>query len=129
MTTQAQSTAQTQFSVQRIILHLEGLTVFLSSIALYWHLGANLWLFLLLFFSPDLAIVVYAMNKSLGTKAYNLVHTYTLSIALGVISLLLGWQLGMTLALIWTAHIGFDRTLGYGIKYESDFKDTHLQRI
>jgi hypothetical protein len=28
--------------------------------------------------------------------------------------------------LIWTAHIGFDRMLGYGLKYPTRFKDTHL---
>lgn len=31
--------------------------------------------------------------------------------------------------LIWIAHIGFDRTLGYGLKYDSGFKFTHLGRI
>jgi hypothetical protein len=30
---------------------------------------------------------------------------------------------------IWTAHIGFDRALGYGLKDTSGFKNTHLQRI
>ncbi|MCS4316879.1 hypothetical protein M2407_001178 [Serratia sp. BIGb0234] len=29
-------------------------------------------------------------------------------------------------ALIWGAHIGFDRALGYGLKYASGFADTHL---
>ena len=33
------------------------------------------------------------------------------------------------LALIWAAHIGFDRALGYGLKYPSGFGDTHLGRI
>ena len=32
-------------------------------------------------------------------------------------------------ALIWLAHIGMDRLLGYGLKYPSAFKDTHLQRV
>ena len=31
--------------------------------------------------------------------------------------------------LIWIVHIGVDRTLGYGLKYPTDFKDTHLQRV
>ncbi|MDQ1710546.1 MAG: hypothetical protein QOG49_1931, partial [Frankiaceae bacterium] len=26
-------------------------------------------------------------------------------------------------------HIGMDRALGYGLKYETDFKDTHLGHI
>ena len=30
------------------------------------------------------------------------------------------------LALIWAAHIGFDRALGYGLKYAAGFGVTHL---
>ena len=33
------------------------------------------------------------------------------------------------LALIWLAHIGADRLLGYGLKYPTAFTDTHLERI
>jgi hypothetical protein len=32
-------------------------------------------------------------------------------------------------ATIWVAHIGFDRMLGYGLKYPTAFSDTHLGRI
>jgi hypothetical protein len=35
----------------------------------------------------------------------------------------------LTYALIWTAHIGVDRLLGFGLKYPTRFQDTHLQRI
>ena len=31
-----------------------------------------------------------------------------------------------TPALIWAAHIGFDRLMGYGLKYETAFGATHL---
>ena len=30
------------------------------------------------------------------------------------------------IALIWAAHIGVDRVLGYGLKYPTAFRDTHL---
>jgi hypothetical protein len=30
------------------------------------------------------------------------------------------------IALIWIAHIAFDRLLGFGLKYPTQFKDTHL---
>jgi len=35
----------------------------------------------------------------------------------------------MALALILAAHIAAARALGYGLKYASGFKDTHLGRI
>ena len=39
------------------------------------------------------------------------------------------WPLAGTLALIWFAHIGFDRMLGYGLKHGAGFRFTHLGRI
>ena len=38
------------------------------------------------------------------------------------------WSADITLAigLIWLAHIGFDRLIGYGLKYETGFRHTHL---
>jgi hypothetical protein len=35
-------------------------------------------------------------------------------------------QTVLALSLIWIAHIGFDRMLGFGLKYPTVFKDTHL---
>ena len=41
------------------------------------------------------------------------------------------WFVGGALvyAVIWTAHIAFDRTLGYGLKLPAGFHHTHLGRI
>ncbi|MBD9376579.1 DUF4260 family protein [Pseudoxanthomonas sp. PXM04] len=33
------------------------------------------------------------------------------------------------IALIWLAHVGFERAPGYGLKYESGFAHTHLGLI
>ena len=35
----------------------------------------------------------------------------------------------LAVALIWLGHIGVDRLIGYGLKYPTAFKDTHLQRV
>jgi len=47
--------------------------------------------------------------------------------------LLVGWMLASdlttTVGLILVAHICMDRVMGYGLKHESGFKDTHLGRI
>ncbi len=115
-------------SLPRTLLNLEGLATFIASIALYNFIGGNWWLFIALLFTPDLVFIIYMLDKGIGTIAYNLAHTYSFPITLGVISLLMGWQFGILLAVIWFAHIGMDRTIGYGLKYPSAFKDTHLQR-
>lgn len=63
------------------------------------------------------------------TWNYNLVHTYTTPIILGALALVIGWQTGELLAVMLLAHIGMDRTLGYGLKYAEGFKVTHFSRL
>jgi hypothetical protein len=41
----------------------------------------------------------------------------------------MAWPIAGSVALIWLAHIGFDRALGYGLKYKAGFGFTHLGRI
>ena len=48
---------------------------------------------------------------------------------LGVIGVVGDSSTATQIALIWLAHIGVDRLLGYGLKYPTGFKDTHLQRV
>jgi hypothetical protein len=113
----------------RWLLHAEGLAVLLGAVAAYAHLGGSGWLFALLLFTPDLAMIGYLRDTRLGAVTYNLAHTYTLVLAVFGLSLAAGWHTGVLLGLILTAHIGLDRTLGYGLKYPSGFKDTHLSRV
>ena len=65
----------------------------------------------------------------LGSGLYNVVHTYTFPLALAAVSLIESKTGLLSFALIWISHIGFDRALGYGLKYPTFFKDTHLQRV
>lgn len=116
-------------SLPRMLLHIEGLSVFIAAIALYGQQGYSWLAFALLLLAPDLAIIGYALNQRVGSIAYNVLHTYSLPLLLGLLSLFFGWSLGPQLALIWLAHIGMDRTVGYGLKYTSGFKDTHLSRV
>jgi hypothetical protein len=109
---------------------MEGFAVLVSAIALYWQLTAGpWWLFLLLLLSPDLSMLAYMINKRWGAIGYNLVHTYIGPLLLIGISLFTQWTPGAMVGFIWLAHIGMDRTVGYGLKYATDFKDTHLGRV
>jgi hypothetical protein len=38
-------------------------------------------------------------------------------------------DVALQVRLIWLAHIGLDRAVGYGLKYPTAFKETHLQRV
>jgi uncharacterized protein DUF4260 len=57
------------------------------------------------------------------------VHTYALPVALATIGVVADADATVAIGLIWIAHIGADPALGYGLKYPSGFKDTHLQRV
>jgi hypothetical protein len=113
----------------RLLLHLEGAVTFVAATALYFHGDHAWWLYLLLALAPDLAMVGYAAGARVGTVAYDTVHTYALPIALATVGVLTETSWCVAVGLIWIAHIGADRALGYGLKYPTGFKDTHLQRV
>jgi hypothetical protein len=108
------------------LLHLEGAAVFIASLFAYQSNHGSWLLFALLFLVPDISMIGYAFNARVGAITYNAVHTYIFPLALGGYALYAGQHLPLMLALIWAAHIGFDRMLGFGLKYPSRFKDTHL---
>jgi hypothetical protein len=118
-----------RLSLPGLMLRLEGLTVLIAAVLLYAHQDYGWLLFALLLLAPDLAIIPYAVNQRLGRIIYNLAHTYTLPLLLALAGLLLPHSLALQLSLIWFAHIGMDRTVGYGLKYPDSFKETHLQRV
>lgn len=113
----------------RSLLHLEGLAVLVGSIALYFDAGYGWVLLVVLFLAPDLSMLGYLGGPRAGALTYDVVHTYALPIALGVVGVLGNEETAIQVALIWLAHIGLDRLIGYGLKYPSGVRDTHLQRV
>jgi hypothetical protein len=82
--------------------------------------------FVLLFLEPDLSMIGYGANARVGAAMYNVVHTYVGPLALAGYSVWAGRNSALLVSLIWMAHIGLDRMLGFGLKYPTRFKDTHL---
>ena len=79
--------------------------------------------------APDLSAVGYLAGPRVGAGSYNAADTYALPVILATAGWLAGAELAIQVGLIWIVHIGVDRALGYGLKYPTDFKDTHLQRV
>lgn len=113
----------------KLFLHLEGLFVLILSIGYYGLNEYNWWLFVILFFVPDVSMFGYVINNKVGSALYNYFHTYTVTLLLIFIGLLTHQDLVLAIGFIWTAHIGMDRAMGYGLKYPTAFKDTHMHRI
>ena len=113
----------------RSLLHIEGAVVAVAAVALYFHLGYAWWLLLLLALAPDLSMVGYAAGTAVGAVTYDVSHTYAIPVALALVGVFADTDLAVQIALIWGAHIGVDRAIGYGLKYPTGFQDTHLQRV
>ena len=113
----------------RLILRLEGAAWLIVAAFFYWRLGGSWLVFAILFLAPDLSFLAYGLSPRVGAIAYNAVHTTLGPPALLALAAWLGSTLGEDVALIWLAHVGFDRALGYGLKYATAFGDTHLGRL
>ncbi|WP_234819011.1 DUF4260 domain-containing protein [Cupriavidus metallidurans] len=110
----------------KLILQIEGLCVLFLSILAYGKLGIGWKFFFLLFLVPDVSMIVYLLNSKRGHLIYNVAHSYSFPLLLLGTGIYFNAPASLATGLIWTAHIGFDRMLGYGLKYSSGFRFTHL---
>ena len=110
----------------RWILRAEGVAGLVICVAFYALTGFGWGYFALLFLVPDLSMLFYLLGPRVGAVAYNVVHSTIGPVLLGTAGFVLGNAVIPSLALIWTAHILFDRWLGMGLKYPAGFRYTHL---
>lgn len=119
----------------RILLRSEGLAVLVAAGAAFLvsdgasAIGLSWWMLIAVFFAPDLSISGYLAGPRAGAILYNAVHSYIAPLALGAFAFHALGRAPFALCLLWLAHIGFDRALGYGLKYRTGFSNTHLGRI
>src|SRR5579864_2636095 len=108
------------------ILRVEGLIWFLLSLYLFDYFQGSWWLFVAMFFIPDLSLVGYLFGPKKGAIFYNTMHTEIGPLILVLCGLTFQTFVFLPFAIIWFCHINFDRMLGLGLKYPSGFKMTHL---
>jgi uncharacterized protein DUF4260 len=125
----AQEMAGTATGGVKILLRLEGLVLFLGMVLLYDVWSGSWWVFAILFLVPDLSFLAYLADAKTGAIVYNAAHSYLAPVALMTLGFAIGEPLTLSIAMIWLAHIGIDRALGYGLKYATGFGYTHLSRF
>ncbi len=128
MTNETSQTGSAQGGV-RWLLRAEGLALLGGAAALYWRVGGDWRLFAALFLVPDASFAGYLAGPRVGAAAYDAMHSTVGPLLLAAVGIALAQPLVTAIALIWLAHVGFDRALGYGLKYASGFGFTHLGRI
>ncbi len=111
----------------RTLLRVEGAALFAASVIAYaaW-VGAPWWFFAVLFLAPDLSFLAFIGGRRVGAMAYNAAHATIgpIVVVLAGLSTANPWVTGA--GLVWAAHIGIDRALGYGLRYPHSFERTHL---
>ena len=112
-----------------VILRAEQLAIFLAGVVVWLANGGPPLLLIPAWLLVDVSMIGYLGGPLLGSMVYNAAHNLVLPLAL----LTLGWWSGIGWLLLagaaFTTHVGLDRTLGYGLKLPTDFRDTHLGRI
>ncbi|MBN9465812.1 DUF4260 domain-containing protein [Brevundimonas sp.] len=108
---------------------LEGLALLAVAALAYGRTGQGWLVFAVLFLAPDLSFFGYLAGPRIGGLIYNLAHSLIGPLMLAGVGLVMDNSLVTGVALIWLAHIGLDRMLGYGLKSSEAFGITHLGTI
>ena len=108
---------------------LEGICLLFGAIAAWYILNGNWIVIIALLLATDLSALGYLANKKIGAMIYNAFHSYPIPALFLAAGLVLHIDIVVFIGLAVFAHIGADRALGFGLKFPSGFKDTHLGRI
>lgn len=108
------------------LLKLEELGQFLLSILLFSQLDYAWWIFPACILLPDLSMVGYLLNSKIGAWLYNFFHHKFVAIAIFILGLELSSSLITLAGAILFGHSAMDRIFGYGLKFDDNFKNTHL---
>ena len=84
---------------------------------------------MILLLGPDIGMLGYLVNNKAGAILYNAFHHKGIAILIYTLGLYLQIQLLQIAGLILFGHSSMDRMFGYGLKYFTGFKDTHLGLI
>lgn len=110
------------------IIKIEELAITAGAIYLISLLDLSLswWLYIILFFSPDIGMIGYLLNNKAGAVLYNIFHHRGLAIVVTGSGIYTDNQYLILAGLILLAHASFDRIFGFGLKHQAGFKHTHL---
>jgi hypothetical protein len=113
----------------KTIIKLEELGFFLFGIYLFNQLNHAWWWFLILILVPDFSMIGYLVNNKIGAFLYNLVHHRAIAIFVYLMGIYFSNNVIQLAGIILFSHSSMDRMLGYGLKYETGFKFTHLGKF
>lgn len=113
----------------KTIIKLEELGLFILGIYFFSQLNYGWGWFLGLILVPDFSMIGYVFGDKFGALCYNVVHHRGIAIAVYLVGIYFSNTEIQLSGVILFAHSSMDRLFGYGLKYESGFKFTHLGEI
>ena len=113
----------------KTVLKLEEAALFILGIFLFSRLSYEWWWFLVLILAPDLSMIGYVFGNKIGAFAYNIFHLKRVALLIYAIGCYLSIESIQLTGIILFSHSAMDRVFGYGLKYETGFKYTHLGEI
>ena len=113
----------------KIILKWEELALFALSIYGLYDMHVQWWVYLLLLLGPDISMLGYAAGNRAGAISYNFFHHKGIAAVLLIAGCLSGSRVLQVAGMVLFGHSCMDRTMGYGLKYFTGFKFTHLGPI
>lgn len=108
------------------LLKLEELGQFILSILLFNQLEYPWWIYPACLLLPDLSMIGYGYNSRFGAWIYNLFHHKFIAVLLLTLGIGLNESTLKLIGVILFGHASMDRIFGYGLKFQDDFKNTHL---
>ena len=110
-------------------LKLEELGLFLFGVYLFSQLNYAWWWFFALILVPDFSMIGYVFGNKSGAFLYNVFHHKAIAMIIYLAGIYSSNNLIQLTGIILFAHSSMDRMMGYGLKYETGFKFTHLGEI
>lgn len=111
------------------MLKLEEAALFAASIYAFSLLDYSWWWFFGLLLTPDIGMIGYTAGNKVGAITYNIFHHKAVALLAGVLGVMFVNQPLMLAGIILFAHSSMDRVFGYGLKYFTGFKHTHLGEL
>lgn len=111
------------------ILKLEEAAMFGLSIYALSLFHVEWWAYPVLLLGPDISMIGYLVNNTVGAISYNFFHHKGIAIAVFVSGIILNDEWLQITGIILFGHSSMDRMFGYGLKLDQGFKYTHLGMI
>jgi hypothetical protein len=110
-------------------LKLESLSLAILMVVLTYYSPAPLWILPATFLFFDIGMIGYLKNTKFGALTYNISHDFTIPTILIALGLMFNVSWVSVVGYCWVFHVAIDRSLGYGLKHEHSFNETHLGKI